>query len=125
MTPVGAPGTVGSVTELEGALATPVPTAFVAAMVNEYVEPAERPVTVQVSAPEVEQVSPLPSVTEYPEMVAPPLLVGAVQLTVAAPVDEVAMAYRGASGVVAGVTADEADEGSDVPAELVAATVNV
>jgi hypothetical protein len=50
---------------------------------------------------------------------------GAVQLTVTAPVDDVAITVVGASGIDAGVTDAEEAEGSDVPAELVAVTVKV
>ena len=80
---------------------------------------AEVPVTVAVCPPE--------EVTVYPVMSEPPLLVGAVQVTVACLLPGVALTRVGAPGTVVGVIAlgvivFEADE---VPVALVAVTVNV
>ena len=59
-------------------------------------------------------------------MVAPPLLAGAVHDTTDWVLAfEVAVTPVGAPGVVAGVAAAEAVEGTLVPAELVAVTVKV
>ena len=59
VTPVGAPGTTPvGVTELDAALAAPVPTLLVAVTVKVYAVPGVRPVTVHVSAPVVVQVRP-------------------------------------------------------------------
>ena len=56
---------------------------------------------------------------------APPVSVGAVQLTVAEALPAVAVPIVGAAGAVAGVTLLEAAEAGPVPAALVAATVKV
>ena len=51
VTPVGAPGTVAGVTELDATEAVLVPTALVAVTVNVYDVPFVSPTTVAVSAP--------------------------------------------------------------------------
>jgi hypothetical protein len=56
---------------------------------------------------------------------APPLLVGAAKLTVAAALPPLAETDVGAPGIVAGVTLFEAAEAGPVPTELVAVTVKV
>ena len=58
-------------------------------------------------------------------IVAPPLLAGAVNVTVACVLPPVTATLVGAPGVVVGVTADEALEAEPVPAELVAVTAKV
>jgi hypothetical protein len=60
-------------------------------------------------------------------MALPPLLAGAVQLTVALALPAVAITPVGAPGTVAaaGVTADEAAEAGPAPIALLAVTVNV
>jgi hypothetical protein len=58
-------------------------------------------------------------------MALPPLLAGAVQLTVALALPATAVTAVGAPGVDSGVTAAEAAEAGPVPAALVAVTVNV
>jgi hypothetical protein len=58
-------------------------------------------------------------------MADPPLLAGAVQLTVAWPLPAVALTAVGAPGVVRGVTAAEGDEAGPVPARLLAVTLTV
>src|SRR5215831_16053642 len=58
-------------------------------------------------------------------MLLPPLVAGAVQLTVAWAFPAVAVTAVGAPGTVAGVTALDAAEAGPVPAALVAVTVNV
>jgi hypothetical protein len=65
-------------------------------------------------------------VTEYPVMADPPLEVGAVNVTVAVP-DALLVAVNvvGAPGTVAGVTAKEEVEASDVETPLLAVTANV
>jgi hypothetical protein len=55
----------------------------------------------------------------------PPLLAGAVQLTVASALPVVTVTIVGAPGTVAGVTLLEAAEADPVPTALVAFTVNV
>jgi hypothetical protein len=56
---------------------------------------------------------------------APPILAGAVNVTVACPLAATADTLVGAPGVVAGVTAEEAVEAVPVPTLFVAVTVKV
>ena len=86
-----------------------------------------RPVTVAaVPAPvEVAVKPPGVEVTVYPVIAAPPLSVGAVHVIVACVLPEVATTDVGAPGTVEGTTAVEAVEAAEVPALLVAVTVNV
>src|SRR5665648_624107 len=65
------------------------------------------------------------AVTVYPVIDEPPLLAGAVQLTVAEAFPGVADTAVGAPGTVLGVTAALATDASEVPTLLVAVTVNV
>jgi hypothetical protein len=58
-------------------------------------------------------------------MALPPVLVGAVQLTVADALPLTGVAMVGAPGVVAGVTLADEAENEPVPTTLMAATVNV
>ena len=55
----------------------------------------------------------------------PPLLAGAVKVTLAWALPAVAVPMVGAPGVVAGVTLFDAAEAAPVPTALVAVTVNV
>lgn len=99
---VGCPGVVAGVTELDAVEADDVPTVFVAVTVNVYEVPFVKPVNVQ----EVVVVFTQPEgavtageeVTVYPEIVAPPLLAGAVQETVACALPEVAVTPVGEFG---------------------------
>ena len=58
-------------------------------------------------------------------MAEPPLLAGAVKVTVAVALPPVAVAAVGAPGTVAGVTLLDAAEAALVPALLLAVTVKV
>ena len=85
-----------------------------------------RPVTVIGEDVPVAVTPPGEEVTVYPVIVAPPVLVGAVKLTVALPLVLVAEILVGTPGAIAaGVTADDALEAAPVPTELVAVTVKV
>ena len=85
-----------------------------------------RPVTVIGEDVPVAVMPPGEEVTVYPVIVAPPVLVGAVKLTVALPLLPLAEIPVGAPGAIAaGVTADDALEAAPVPTELVAVTVKV
>ena len=65
-------------------------------------------------------------VTVYPVIADPPLLVGAVNVTVAAPEAElVAATDVGAPGTVAGTTLDEAVDAEEVNSPLFAVTAKV
>ena len=63
--------------------------------------------------------------TEYRMIREPPLFDGALQVTYASWNPGVAVTFRGADGVVTGVTRSEDAEAADGPSELVATTVNV
>jgi hypothetical protein len=58
-------------------------------------------------------------------MALPPLEAGAPKETVAEALPAMAVTFVGASAVVIGVTAAEADEAAEVPAAFVAVTVKV
>ena len=95
--------------------------------------PSVRPVTVQVSGPELQvQVWPplagvveSAAVTVYPVIGLPPSKSGADQVTLALAWAPVAVPMVGTPGTVAGVTAFEGEEGGPVPTPLVAVTVKV
>lgn len=106
--------------------AAEVPAALVAVTVNVYEVPLVRPVTVAAVAPVVVAVCPPgAAVTVYPVMVEPPLLAGAVHVTAAWVFLGVAVTAVGAPGTVFGVTAELAADAAEVPAALVAVTLNV
>jgi hypothetical protein len=119
------PGTVKGTTipeDPEG----PVPDELVAVTVMIYVEPLFTPVTVQVKAPVVVQMAPPGvAVAEYPVMVKPPLVNGAVHDITTWALPGVAMTPVGALGTPTGMTALEGLEAGPVPDELVAVTVKV
>jgi hypothetical protein len=64
-------------------------------------------------------------VTVYPVIALPPLLIGAVKLTLAVALPPVAVTAVGAPGTVAGVTLFDGVEEALVPAAFVATTVKV
>jgi hypothetical protein len=68
---------------------------------------------------------PLEDVAVYPVMAEPPVLAGAIQLTVAEAFAAVAVPMVGAAGTVAGVTELDAADAAPVPAALMARTVKV
>ena len=109
-------------TALDAADALPNPTPFVAVTAKVYEVPGVKPVTLQVSAPDVVQVSaPGELVTVYREM-AEPFAVAAVQVTEAWLEPAVAVGVPGALGAAAGMTADDEVDQAPVPAAFVAAT---
>jgi hypothetical protein len=55
----------------------------------------------------------------------PPLLTGGVQVTVSDPTPDVATTFVGAPGAVAVLTPAEAADAEELPASLVATTLNV
>ena len=136
----GAPGAVGpagtaGVTLLDGADWPLVSgTALVAVTVKWTAVPFARPVTTRLVAPagagRGAPTGALPAVntlTVKPVIAAPPLLVGAVQLTVAEALPAVAVPMAGTDGadnVAAGVTVLEKPDCGPVPTALVALTVN-
>jgi hypothetical protein len=124
---VGAPGTVAGVTLFEAAEAAPVPIAFVAVTVNVYAVPFASPLTViEVHGAAQLPVMPLGDEVAVNEVIAePPLLAGAVKVTVAWALPAVAAPIVGAPGTVAGVTLFDAAEAGPVPTPLVAVTVKV
>jgi hypothetical protein len=123
----GAPGTVAGVTLLEAADAAPVPRALVAVTLNVYAVPFVRPLTT-IDAQGATHVPVAPQGAEVAVnvvMAEPPSLAGAVNATVACALPRVAAPITGAPGTVDGVTLFEGADAGPVPAELVAATVNV
>jgi hypothetical protein len=122
---VGAPGTVAGVTEFEAELSKLLPLAFVAITVKVYAVPLVRPDTV-IGLPEPVPVKPPElEVTVYPVIAEPPLLAGAVNVTVASAFPGVAVPIVGAPGIVDGVTEFEAELAKLLPLAFVAITVKV
>ncbi len=124
---VGASGSVAGVTVLVAGDELEVPTVLVAVTVNVYAVPLVRPLIVQESAPDDNpQVRP-PGlvVTVYAVIVDPPLLTGALHDTTTCVLPLTPATLVGAPGSVIGVTTLEAGDELDVPAALVAVTVNV
>jgi hypothetical protein len=106
----------------------PPPAAFVATTVNVYEVPGTRPVTVQDVPVVVQDAPPGEAVTLYEVICEPPLAVGAVQLTVTAPIPADAITFVGAPGAPVGATGVTALLGADgelLPCTFVATTVNV
>src|SRR5512141_387476 len=102
----GAPGAVAGVTELLGADAMPAPAILLATTVNVYAVPLVKPVTIWLNpvVPALLSVPPAGlEVTVYPVMALPPLLAGAVKVTVACALPAVAVPMVGALGTVRGV----------------------
>jgi len=119
LTDVGAPGAVGAgplgVTALDAADSALFPTPLVACTVNVYAVPFVRPLIVVLIIDVVAVTLPGVDVTVYPVIADPPLLPGAVQVTVAWPLPAVALTDVGAPGAVA----------DDPPAQLVSGVLSV
>ena len=64
-------------------------------------------------------------VTVYPVIELPPVVPGAVNATLAEALPAVALTPVGAPGTVAGVTEEEAEDGTELPTEFVDTTVKV
>jgi hypothetical protein len=133
---VGAPGRrLFGVTDVEDVENDPVPTALRAATLKVYASPLVSPVTEHlVVVLDVEEghasvvgveVVVFSADTVYPVIALPPVLVGAVQLTVADALPLAGAPMVGVPGVVAGVTLAEELENDPVPPTLMAATVKV
>jgi hypothetical protein len=73
----------------------------------------------------VEVLFPGEDVTVYPVMVLPPVEAGALNATLTWALPAVATGLVGAPGTVTGVTDPDATEATELPAALVATTVNV
>jgi len=121
--------TAAGMTGAERAEAAPTPVALRAATSNVYVVPLVSPVT-DIGLADAEtvlsRVVPANTRTSYPVIAEPPLLAGAVQVTVAEPLPAVTAPSVGAPGTVAvGVTAAERVEAGPLPAVLVANTSTV
>ncbi len=121
---VGASGTVAGVTELLAIEAVLVPYALVAVTVKVYAVPFVNPKTVSEDEPP-EAICPPLDVTVYDVIDEPPLLTGAVKVTVACPLPAVAVPIVGASGTVEGVTELDTADAVLVPTAFVAVTVKV
>ena len=89
--------------------------------------PFVSPVTVAVRAP-LDQLAVWPlglAVTLYPVIAEPPVDDGAVHITVACVLPDVAVALVGAPGTAAGVTTLDALDDAPVPTVLIVVTMNV
>ena len=125
-TRVGAPGTEAGPTGWLGSDAAPLPTELAAVTVKVYAVPLIRPATVHEVAPAgaAHVARPGLEVTVKPDIGSPPFDAGAAQKTRATELPASAVTPEGVPGTVAGVTGALEAEGSPVPAELVAVTVN-
>ena len=128
VTAVGAPGAVAGVTLFDGVDAGLDPAALVATTVKVYAVPLVNPVIACV----VDVLPALPStppagfdVTVYPVIALPPLLTGAVNVTLAVALPPAAVTLVGAPGAPAGVTLFDGADDALEPLALVATTVNV
>ena len=120
---MGASGTVAGVTG-EDAEEDESPILFVATTVKVYSVPLVNPVNVSGDSEPDAVTPPGDDVTVY-EVIAEPPVAGAVQLTVACSFPRVAETDVGASGVVAGVTGSDGEEGAELPTPFLANTVKV
>ena len=123
-TAVGEPATETGVIEAEAEEDKEGPRAFVAITVNVSDVPPVRLLKLAVSTAPTLTGLPTEGVTVYP-VIAEPFEAGAAQVTVAEFVPATAETPVGAPGTVAGVTATEAAEARELPAEFIAITVNV
>jgi hypothetical protein len=98
---------------------------LVAVTVKVYIVPFVSPLTVRGLPVPVVVFAPGLEVTVKPVMAAPPVLEGAVKLTVAMPFPAVAVPMVGAPDTVSGVTLLEFADAAPVPTLLVAVTVKV
>lgn len=89
--------------------------------------PFVNPVTLMGEVVPVAVTTALPplDVTVYPVIALPPVLVGAINATLAVVFPAVATTDVGAPGTVTGITAAEAAEGTELPTAFVAFTVKV
>jgi hypothetical protein len=118
-------GTVTGITATEGTEATDGPTTFVATTVKVYDVPFVNPVTFMGEVAPVAVKLPGLDVTVYIVIALPPSLAGATNATLAEVFPAVATTPVGAPGTVAGVTADEAADATELPTAVVAITVKV
>ena len=128
VTSVGAPGGVAGVTLFEASEGTLEPIAFVATTVKVYAIPLVSPVITWDVAVVPALLSTPPAgfdVTTYPVIALPPVLAGAVNVTVACVLPGVAVTFVGGPGAVAGVTLFDGNDCALDPMALVATTLKV
>jgi hypothetical protein len=127
VTPVGAPGSPKGTTAFEAALFGPLPTAFEAYRLKVYEVPFVRPVTVAVTPVTEKTAEGAAGVGTIVKPVTgrPPLLDGAVQLSVADPSPAVALTFVTALGTSGREIGEDAADGALVPTTFVAVTWNV
>ena len=129
VTPVGAPGIVLGVSELDAVDEFEFPTELIATTVKVYAVPFVSPVNTHEVLAVFTQLDGAETdgedETVYPVIAEPPVEAGAVQETVTCALPTVPVTPVGAPATVAGVTAVEADDELDVPIEFKATTVNV
>jgi hypothetical protein len=129
--PVGAFGTVDGIAASEARDSPDVPIPLVAVTLNVYGEPFVSPVISQSRSGAI--VTQLPdtilfeeyAVTVYPVIAEPLLLMGTSQDTVAEASDATAVTFIGTDGAAMIAASEEAVDGEEVPAMLVAVTLNV
>ena len=131
VTAVGLSGTVEGVTAADAADAADVPIPLVAVTLNVYGEPFVSPVISQlcvgatvVQLPEATLFDEY-AVTVYPFISEPRISIGASHLTVAVVLPFSAIAFKGTEGAALIDVLPEAVDADEVPAKLVAVTVNV
>ena len=131
---VGAPGTVAALTAIDAVEVSEIPIALLAVATYLYSLPFVNPVTVQLVAgaftvqlafgdsglPEVSR-----AVTTYEVIAEPPLSIGAMNETTAEALAVVAVRFVGGPGILAGVTAADAAESTEVPVAFVAVVSNL
>jgi hypothetical protein len=128
---VGGFGTVDGVAGADATDSAEVPMPFVATALNMYSTPLVKPLIEQVVVAESVMHVPdatLPNVyavTVYPVMAEPFVLIGASQDTVADAFDAIAVTLIGTEGAAFTATLVDALDAAEVPAELVAVTLNV
>ena len=127
---VGASGAAPMTVLADAVEASEVPAVFVAVTVNVWVEPVERPVTVQVNAGEppsaVDVQVLVGSRTDFTvyDVTGEPLATDATHETFALESAPTAVTAVGADGTAAGTTLADAADATEIPAALVAFTVN-
>ena len=116
---------MNGVTLFDAAEGKPTPAALLAVTVNVYAVPFVKPATTIGEAAPAPLMPPGLDVTVYDVIADPPLLTGAVKVTLAWALPPVAAPMIGAPGAVNGVTLFDAADAGPMPAALVAVTVKV
>jgi len=124
-TAVGAPGTVGKVTEDDAEEGRELPMAFIATTVNVRTAPLSNPLSVAVRTLPTVNGLPVDGVTLYPVIGEPPFEAGALHETVAELIPATAETPVGAPATIAGIIAADGEEGNELLPLFMAITVKV